>query len=551
MSSASAIRRAIAAFTAVIGAAILARPAALRAQHAGHDPRDASAGGVGRIEFPTSAAPAAHAEFIRGVALLHSFLYPEAAKAFQRARSLDPRDVMSAAFEALTHTHAVWNQQDTAAARAALRRLAATRDARLAMARTPRERAWLDAIEALYDGNRPKAVRDTAFSRAMARLHEADPRDAEAATFYALSLLGLNQGVREPVAYAHAEAIADSVLRAWPRHPGALHYKIHAVDDPANAERGLAAARSYGTVAPAAHHALHMTSHIYMARGMWDDVVAANRKAVASAPRFSGHYTLWLVYGLVQQGRPREARAWVDSLRAFARESAPPGTVDRAMVATMVATPWIIDAEAWDDSLVRASPDVRLRGYMQTVAAFVRGYAAARRAEGAANVARGRRAADRVVADSALAFLMRERANEEASMFAEILRAELLVVDGRADSAVTVLRAAGARWESQPFEFGPPAVLKPPRERAAEILQSVLDRPAEALAQADSAERMTPGRTQLMLVRARALAALGRRDEARRAYAALERVWHAAEPTFRGLEEVRAGSRTGTPGRAP
>jgi hypothetical protein len=37
---------------------------------------------------------------------------------------------------------------------------------------------------------------------------------------------------------------------------------------------------------------------------------------------------------------------------------------------------------------------------------------------------------------------------------------------------------------------------------------------------------------QLQLVRARALAALGRHDEARRAYAQLERTWHAAEPGF-------------------
>jgi hypothetical protein len=36
---------------------------------------------------------------------------------------------------------------------------------------------------------------------------------------------------------------------------------------PQLADRGLAAARQYGDVAPAAPHALHMPSHIYAAAG--------------------------------------------------------------------------------------------------------------------------------------------------------------------------------------------------------------------------------------------------------------------------------------------
>jgi hypothetical protein len=123
-----------------------------------------------------------------------------------------------------------------------------------------------------------------------------------------------------------------------------------------------------------------------------------------------------------------------------------------------------------------------------------------------------------------------------------VLGAERLAAAGRADSAAGVLRAGAGRWEAQPFDFGPPAVLKPPRERAAELLLAPLGRPAEALAQADSAERMTPGRAQLVLVRARALAALGRRAEARRAYAALDSAWHAAEADFGPRARARAES---------
>src|SRR5687768_516337 len=287
---------AISTTLALVAATAAAPLGAQPPEHAGHAAAPATARDerLGTIAFPTAAAPAARAAFVRGVLYLHNFHYPQAVRAFRQARTLDSADAMSAAFEALAHTYPVWNQQDTAMARAALRRLALTRAARAALARTPRERAWLGAVEELYERDAPKEARDTAFSRAMARLHADDPRDPEAATFYALSLLGLNQGDREPRAYAAAEAIVDTVLRAHPRHPGALHYKIHAVDDPQNATRGLAAARAYGEVAPSAGHALHMTSHIYIALGMWDDVVRANRMAQATNTHVFGHGTHWL-----------------------------------------------------------------------------------------------------------------------------------------------------------------------------------------------------------------------------------------------------------------
>ena len=92
-----------------------------------------------------------------------------------------------------------------------------------------------------------------------------------------------------------------------------LHYLIHSYDDPVHAPLGLRAARLYGAVAPDAGHALHMTSHIFVALGMWDEVIAANRQAstwsTASAPPARpaaddcGHYAEWLVYADYQRGQ--------------------------------------------------------------------------------------------------------------------------------------------------------------------------------------------------------------------------------------------------------
>src|SRR5437879_4339399 len=175
---------------------------------------------LGTIDFPTSGAPAAQAQFVRGVLLLHSFEYQDAARAFRAAQSIDPGFALAYWGEALTYTHPVWNEQDGNAARAALLRLGPTPAARRAKALTPREKAYLDAVEILY-GDGSKAARDTAYSLDMERVVTRFPADREAKVFYALSLLGLNQGVRDTATYRRAGAIVEPVFRANPNHPGA------------------------------------------------------------------------------------------------------------------------------------------------------------------------------------------------------------------------------------------------------------------------------------------------------------------------------------------
>lgn len=144
---------------------------------------------LGRLEFQTSASPAAQAHFLRGVAALHSFWYDEAADEFRAAQKAEPGFALAYWGEAMTHTHPIWSEEDLAAARAALARLAPTPAARAAKAPTEREKAWLAAAEALYE-DEDKASRQRAYSEAMRRIHEQDPEDVEAGSFYALSLIG-------------------------------------------------------------------------------------------------------------------------------------------------------------------------------------------------------------------------------------------------------------------------------------------------------------------------------------------------------------------------
>src|SRR3546814_12446703 len=89
------------------------------------------------------------------------------------------------------------------------------------------------------------------------------------------------------------------------------------MDDPAHAAGALEPAHALSKISPDAAHAQHMTSHIFMALGLWDDVAKANEVAMrvmnvparaASRPLTEcDHYTQWLEYAYYQQGRFRAA----------------------------------------------------------------------------------------------------------------------------------------------------------------------------------------------------------------------------------------------------
>lgn len=493
--------------------------------------RAAYAQKLGTISFPNSGAAAAQTPFIRGVLLLHSFEYADAAAAFREAQKADPGFALAYAGEALTYTHPVWNEQDTSAARAALARLAPDAAARRAMARTHREQMYMDAVEALY-GPGSKAKRDTLFSGAMERIVAAHPEDDEARVFLAVALLGLNQGVRDVPAYVRAGAIAEEVLRRNPDHPGAAHFVIHAFDDPIHAPLGLWAARAYSKIAPQAMHAQHMTSHIFVAMGMWDDVVSQN--IIASGPQHhdwhAGHYTLWLGYGYLQQGRFDEARKHLVQLQANAGASMRRG--ERPSLVGMRAA-YLLESERWTDSIASWSFAPIQSPVMRAIDAFAIGYAALKAGDRASFLR-----AERIAAD-----LERERSAGPGSpatgdpavirILAAEMRAVLRAASGQVDEAVATIREATRMEDSLPVEFGPPLITKPTHELAGEILLAA-GRAADAQREFARALELAPGRARSLLGLARAASRAGDGAVAARAARDLLRNWHSAD---KGLAE--------------
>ncbi len=497
---------------------------------------------LGKISFPNSGSAKVQPQFIRGVLLLHNFQYGEAAEAFRQAQKTDPGFALAYWGEALTHTHQVWNQQNLEAGRAALARLAPTTEARLAKAPTRRERLYLASGEALYgEGSKPR--RDTLYAEALERLVLAQPDDDEAKVFLSVALLGLNQGVRDVPTYMRAGAIAEDVLRRNPEHPGAAHFVIHAFDDPVHPPLGLWAARRYAEIAPGSSHAQHMTTHIFLALGMWDEVAKQNE--VASGPHRAhwgpGHLTHWLTYAYVQQGRYEEARQLLALLPS--NTGSPPSRSDRGQLANFRAR-YVLDSEQWEGPEAMAlAADTGISGEDgYEYATYAAGYAAARRGDG--------RMAEQMLArltrangDAPTTVKPGETGSKVVPVILELsLRAELARRSGAGDSAIALLHRATALEDGMPAEFGPPAGVKPSHELLAGMLLEGR-RAAEAVTEFQRALELGPGRSGALLGLARAARAAGQDAISSRAYASLAANWHDADRELAALAEVRASAR--------
>lgn len=328
-------------------------------------PAETAENHLGDIHFRPSGNEAAQPFFQKGLLLLHSFEYEDAKKAFLQAQEADPDMAMAYWGEAMTYNHPLWRQQDQEEALAALERLAPNPEERLAKTGSEMEADLLGAAEILY-GNGDKIVRDSAYAARMNELYEKYPDNHEVAAFYALSLLGAVPVGRDYEVYGKGAQIAKSILKENPNHPGALHYLIHAYDDPEHAAQAIQAADSYAKVAPDAAHALHMPSHIYVAMGMWDEVVRSNIASYgASVGRMerlgldhnarSYHAFAWLLYGRLQKEQYEEAEAIMNDMVRYTEEL--PAKPARSYLNAMKGA-YLVETDQWESPFADVEVDV-------------------------------------------------------------------------------------------------------------------------------------------------------------------------------------------------
>ncbi len=471
-----------------------------------------AAGGFGHVSFANSGAPAAQADFQEAMAMLHDFEYESAAKTFRRVQAADPGFAMAYWGEAMTYNHPIWMEQDLESARAALNRLAPTPAARRAKAGTGREKDYLDAIEILY-GDGTKIDRDFRYEAAMKKLHEEYPGDVDATAFYGLSILGTAHAGRDIPTYMRAAGVLEEAWVDHREHPGLVHYLIHSYDDPAHAPLGLRAARIYARIAPDAGHAQHMTSHIFLALGMWKESLEANIHAIAAVDRMReaagrdplvcGHYPTWLGYSYLQLGRTEAAHATLErcgdqavaAAGARAGESLDPDHSLGGSFANMRLR-YLIDTGDWKGDVARATLPPGSGAGARLDFAFGNALCAVGVGDPAAA---GAALKDLETVGSEVAAIERNNADPDSTyrirpaIFVMETKGLIAELNGDVAGAGEQLAAAAAAEDRLPIAFGPPTIDKPTHELLGEFLLRH-GKAAEARAEFVKALARTPGR---------------------------------------------------------
>ena len=474
---------------------------------------------------------------------MHSFEYDRAAVAFRKAQDIDPDFAMAYWGEAMTYHHSLWRAQSQQVAQDVLNRLGNTSEARAAKAPTQREKDYVRAAEVLFGmtgktKDLGKLERDIHYRNAMRELHLAYPNDHEARAFFGLSILGVGSSNRDYATYMQAAAVLTPVWDANRSHPGAAHYLIHAYDDPVHAILGLPMARAYGKIAVGAAHAQHMTSHIYVALGLWDDMIAANLTALSieskktvgegARSREAWHHRYWLHYGRLQQGRIEDAEVIMRMARE--RLSHDPLPREPAYYGAIYAR-YLFDTEKWSDAEKWLAPiGIDIPGPHYN---FARAFAATKL--GQLDTARRLMADIRPGGQGNPEIVLQP---EEVAILKLELNAMFALAEGDDESALELLREAVNRQTRMPFRYGPPRISKPTAELLGDVLLGLGRADQASLAYQDQLSRSLM-RTNSLLGLARATARTGDATASREAYGALAEIWHNADLDLPALAEVR------------
>lgn len=491
---------------------------------------------LGTINFPTSGSGEAQQHFLRGVAALHSFWYPEALEAFRKSTQADPGFAMGYWGEAMAHNHHMWAEQDAEAGKEVLARVPA------AAKMTPREKAYLDAVKLLY-GKGDKRTRDEAYLKAMEKIYRDYPDDLEAACFYALSLLGAARNYTHKLHdQVRAGAIGLEVFRHSPDHPCAAHYTIHAFDHPDLAVLALPAARRYAQIAPASHHAQHMPAHIFVQLGMWPEAEASNQAGWDHSGHRDYHSLQWLHYVYLQQGRYQKAdeifQLKLKDMADLSGDSKAKKSGTRRKVGKYyerMAGASVIENERWESaSALNEPPGWNPKSFNRAGLLFVKGFAAAMR---------GAPEADRYLAELDGIRQQGFKRNyfqrpEQLDIWSLEITAVKLLSGKNYEEAAALMKQATDIEAKLPDPSGPPRIIKPTYEFLGEILLRA-GQPKEAAQQFGISLSRHPNRARSLLGAARAAAAGGDKEAAAERYKNFLKIWEQADPALPELREAK------------
>ena len=242
---------------------------------------------LGDLHHPvTTTNEMAQRFFDQGLTFIFAFNHDAAIRSFNRALEYDPNLAMAHWGIGLSLGPNINLPVSPEAEKAAYD--ATQKAVALSSKASEAEKDYIQALVTRYsiEPGADLVALDKKYSEAMKKLVEKYPDDLDATTLYAESLMDLkpwqywNEDGSPAEGTLHLVEVIESVLRRDPRHPGANHYYIHAVEASHYPERALPSAAQLEAFAPSAGHLVHMPSHVYLRVG--DYAAAARRNEIAS-----------------------------------------------------------------------------------------------------------------------------------------------------------------------------------------------------------------------------------------------------------------------------
>jgi tetratricopeptide (TPR) repeat protein len=519
---------------------------------------------AGRVEFLVSCTPAVQSEFSRSVALLHSFFYEEARRVFTSVAERDPKCAMAQWGIAMTWWHPIWTPpapDEMSAGKAAIEKAMALN------AGTDRERGFITALNVYYntpDGSNAVAVgqschgpvgpreRVIAYEKAMHELRDKYPDDFEVQAFYAFAVLAAGYAVPNDTTLSkqlEAAALFEKLWKQNANHPGVVHYLIHCYDYPELAQRGLAAAQSYASIAPWVPHALHMPSHIFTRLGMWDESIAANGASAEASRAYSAmrhrdateaeelHALDYMAYSYLQEARDTEAKKIAD-LAAKVQKTNPELEFSAAYALAAIPTRYAFERNDWASAATLTVPNLPHWSSFPFMEALIEyGHALGRAHTGDLEGAR-----------KAIARMQQLRDATKDSKFdyfknhldlqMQAASAWVAAAEGKKNDAIEMLRRAADAEDILGKHPVSPGAFVPIREQLGSLLLEV-GQSKQAQHEFEGALKIYPGRFRGLYGAARAAEQNGDKENATRYYAKLAAQTANASGSRNELSHVR------------
>jgi Tfp pilus assembly protein PilF len=473
----------------------------------------------GTVHFPTSCNETAQRRFDRGMRYQHSFWYRESREIFEDVLKADPSCGIAYWGIALSY---LLNPHNPPPAENLPLGLAALQKAKTVGAGTQRERDFIDALLVFYtDYDKiSHGARVQAYLKAIEGVAQRYPDDDEAQLFYGITLnVAASPNDKTYANQLKGAAILEKIFARQPRHPGVAHYLIHLYDTPALAEKGIAAAKRYSEIAPAAPHAQHMPTHIFTRVGYWKESIANNAVSAREAkaekePGDQLHAMDYMVYAylqLAQDAKTHEVVEEMDKVPGVA-----PNNFAAAYALAVSPVRYAIERNDWQGAAaisVRPTPF----GHVEAITHFAR-------AVGAARIGNTDAARTEITRLAELRDKLRAANDaywaEQVDIQWQVASAWLLYAEGKYDQALKAMSAAADAEDKTEKHPVTPGVPKPAREFYGTMLLERGMAP-EALAAFETTTKKQPNRFNALAGAAQAAAMVGDKVKAKEYYQTL------------------------------